>query len=334
MLKVATIGSSWITEKFIQACQLSNSFKLHAVYSRSINNGKDLAEVYGAEYYTDQLNNILFDPEVDVIYIASPNALHFPQAIRAIKAGKHCIIEKPIFTSMEEAKEAYALADEMGVLIFEAAKHIHNRNYKRMKQIIKNKLQEAEQPFIGANLSLGKYNPDYVQYLASESDPDLLPNVFNPDLKTGNLMDLGIYPVYMIIDLFGLPKTLKYSPVRGYNGIDLSGTIRMDYGGFQINIFCSMVSHSIIPSEFYFDDETVLVYELSKISQVELIDCKGASVTLVSYRPENQLYDEVVAFSEMLKDKDKLEGQIRYEAYKQLSLQVCQVMDLLKNSMA
>ena len=332
MLNIATIGTSMITEKFIQAIQLSNAFHLKAVYSRSVSNGKDLAEVYSADYYTDQLNNILFDPEVNIVYIASPNGLHFPQAMKAIRAGKHCIIEKPMFASVEEWHQAYELADKMGVLIFEAAKHIHNRNYKRLKQILKNKLAEIEQPFLGANLNLGKYNQDYIKYLASKEDPQLLPNVFNPELKTGNLMDLAVYPIYVIVDLFGFPEKLTYSPIKGYNNIDLMGNILLHYKGFMITIFCSMVSHSILPSEFYFDDETILVYELTKISQVELIDCSGASVSLVSYTPENQLYDEVVAFSEMLRDKNKIEGQIRYESYKQLSLQVCQVLELLKDS--
>ena len=333
MLNIGTIGSSWITEKFIQAIQLSNTFHLKAVYSRSIDNGRDIAEVYQADYYTDELNNLIFDPEVDVIYIASPNALHFPQAMKAIKAGKHCIIEKPMFTSVDEWHQAMDMADKMGVLVFEAAKHVHNRNYKRMKQIIQHKLKDPEQPFLGANLNLGKYNDQYVQYLAAKDQPDLLPNVFNPAMKTGNLMDLGVYPIYLVVDLFGMPESLSYRPIRGHNGVDLLGTIRLDYTGFQINIFCSMVSHSILPSEFYFDDETILVYELSKISQVELIDCAGASANLVAYTPENQLYDEAVAFCEMLRDKDKIEGQVRYESYKQLSLQVTQVMELLRQSM-
>ena len=333
MLNVGTIGSSQITEKFIQAIKLSKAFNLRGVYSRSMENGKDLAQVYRADYYTTQLNNLLFDPEIDVIYIASPNALHFEQAIRAIKAGKHCIIEKPMFASVEQWHEAFDLADKMGVMIFEAAKHIHNRNYKRLKQLINHKLSEIEQPFLNVNLNLGKYNDQYLQYLNALDQEKEVPNVFNPKLRTGNLMDLGVYPIYVAVDLFGLPNDVIYHSIQGQNGIDLSGNIIMNYVGFQVHIFVSMVSFSVLPSEFYFDDETIVVYDLSKISRVDLIDCQNNEVTLVSYKPENQLYDEVVCFSEILAAKDTMDGRLRYETLKQLSLQVAQVIAQIRMKM-
>lgn len=332
MLNVGTIGTSSITERFIEAVQLANVFHLKGVYSRSTGNGRDLAEVYQADYYTNQLNNLLYDPEIDVIYIASPNALHFDQAMRAIKAGKHVIIEKPMFASVNQWHQAHDLAKEMGVLIFEAAKHIHNRNYKRLKQLVKNKLAEAEQPFLGGNFHLGDYNTDYLKYLKAIEKDELVPNVFNPEMATGNLMDLGVYPIYVAVDLFGLPSSLSYHPIKGPNGIDLHGTMRLDYKAFQINIYCSMVTHSILPSELYFDDETIEIYHMTKISRVDLIDSQGQDATVVAYTPENQLYDEVVAFSEMIKSKDTIEGQIRYEYYKQLSLQVAQVVQYLRKS--
>lgn len=334
MLNVATIGSSWITESFIKAIQLSNTFHLKAVYSRSQANGKDLAEVFKADYYTDELNNILFDPEVQVVYIASPNALHFEQAIRAIKAGKHCIIEKPMFTSSDEWHQAHELADKMGVKIFEAAKHIHNRNYKRFRQLVKNKFQELETPFLGANLNLGKYNADYLKFLAAQETGDTVPNVFNPEMATGNLMDLGVYPIYVAVDLFGIPQQVHYVPIKGHNGIDIYGNMTLEYEGFDIHIFTSMVTHSVLPSEFYFDDETVVVYEMSRISRVDLVQAGGEVATLISYTPENQLYDEVVAFKEMIQAGDDMNNQWRYEGYKQLSLQVHQVLDMLKRSMS
>ncbi len=330
MLNVGTIGSSQITERFIQAVKLSKAFHLKGIYSRQMDNGKDLAQVYHADYYTTQLNNLLFDPEIDVIYIASPNALHFEQAMRAIKAGKHCIIEKPMFASLDEWHEAFELADKMDVMLFEAAKHIHNRNYKRLKQLINFKLAEIEQLFLNVNLNLGKYNDYYVQYLDALANNKDIPNVFNPEMKTGTLMDLGVYPIYVAVDLFGLPDDVTYHPINGKNQIDLSGNILLHYSNFDVHIFVSMVAHSVLPSEFYFDDETILVYDLSKISKVDLIDCQGNEATIVSYKPENQLYDEVVTFSEILQSKDKLEGQLRYEQYKQLSLQVAQVVAQLQ----
>ena len=151
-------------------------------------------------------------------------------------------------------------------------------------------------------------------------------------MATGNLMDLGVYPIYVAVDLFGIPQSVHYDPIKGHNGIDIYGNMTLVYQGFDIHIFSSMASHSVLPSEFYFDDETVVVYQMSRIAKVDLVQASGEVATVISYTPENQLYDEVVAFSEMIKLGDDVNNQWRYEGYKQLSLQVHQVMDMLKRS--
>lgn len=332
MINVGTIGTSWITEQFIKGSQLTNLYKIKGIYSRSAYRAKDIATIYKADYYTDQLNNILFDPEIDLIYIASPNKLHFEQAMQAIKAGKHVLIEKPIFSNVDEWRQAHDEAERMNVFIFEGALHIHTRNYRRMKQLIQNKIKESEQPFLGANFNFGQYSSKYVQYRDAMANSQIAPNVFNPDYSGGALMDLGVYPIYVVLDLFGLPQSVRYNAQKGENGIDLFGTILFTYDKHQVTIFISKAVHSKLPSEIYIDDETIVVHDISRISKVELINNEGQKADVIDYKPENYMYDELLNFAEVINDSDSIHQKVRYEDWKQLSLQVAQTMDLLRRS--
>lgn len=332
MINVGTIGTSWITEQFIKGSQLTNLYKIKGIYSRSAYRAKDIATIYKADYYTDQLNNILFDPEIDLIYIASPNKLHFEQAMQAIKAGKHVLIEKPMFSNVDEWRQAHDEAKRMNVFIFEGALHIHTRNYRRMKQLIQNKIKESEQPFLGANFNFGQYSSKYVQYRDAMANSQIAPNVFNPDYSGGALMDLGVYPIYVVLDLFGLPQSVRYNAQKGENGIDLFGTILFTYDKHQVTIFISKAVHSKLPSEIYIDDETIVVHDISRISKVELINNEGQKADVIDYKPENYMYDELLNFAEVINDSDSIHQKVRYEDWKQLSLQVAQTMDLLRRS--
>lgn len=332
MLKIGTIGTSWITEEFLRAAQLTNLYQLQGVYSRSVDSGKDLATVFNATYYTDEINNLLFDPEIDVIYIASPNAVHYSQAKRAIKAGKHVIIEKPMVSSVAQWNELHQLAADMDVFIFEAAPHVHNRNYHRLKQLVRNKMNEKTLPFYGANFNMGQFSSRYLRYLDDMDKHRKGPNVFELEMSGGTLMDLGIYPVYVAMDLFGTPSSVRYLAQKGPNDIDLFGHIHLSYPGFVVNIFVSKAVHSALTNEIYIDDETVVIHGISRISRVDLINAAGESATIIDYKPENPLYDELMSFAEVMNNKEDQHLQLKYEDWKQLSLQVTQTLELLRRS--
>ena len=332
MIRVGTIGTSWLTEQFIEACLLTNQYQIQGVYSRSAYRARDIATVFKAEYYTDELNNILFDPDIDLIYIASPNSLHYEQAMRAVRAGKHVIVEKPAFTNVQEWHDVFNEAERMGVYVFEAALHVHNRNYRRLKQLVEHKLHEAEQPFLGANFNFGQYSSRYFNYLDSMESSRNIPNVFNPQYAGGTLMDLGVYPIYVVIDIFGHPSSIRYNAQKGPNGIDLFGHILFIYDDFQVNIFISKVVHSVLPSEIYIDDETIVIHEISKIRKVELINKDGEVANVIDYRPENVMYDEVLNFADIINHREDIHWQLQYERWKQLSLSVAQSLELLRKS--
>ena len=146
MLKLGIIGTSWISHEFITAAHQTGHYHLQAVYSRKMKTAQDFCEPYGViSCYTDLVD--FLDSELDVVYIASPNSLHFAQAKLAILAKKHVIIEKPAVTKPSEWKELVKLAKEHQVYLFEAA-----RNYQEAAfQVVKNFLSNQE--ILGANFT-------------------------------------------------------------------------------------------------------------------------------------------------------------------------------------
>src|SRR5579875_3241759 len=123
VINFATVGTGWITESFIKAAKLSGQMKLVGVYSRSEAKARELANTYQAvNSYTD-LEQMAKSSEIQAVYIASPNSLHFKQAITFLKHKKHVICEKPIFSTSAELEEAYRVAEENGVYLFEAIRN-------------------------------------------------------------------------------------------------------------------------------------------------------------------------------------------------------------------
>ena len=101
MLKLGVIGTGAISHHFIEAAHASGKYQLVTVYSRKLETAATFASRYQDIQLFDQLEDF-FKSSFDVVYIASPNSLHFAQAKVALSAGKHVILEKPAVTQPQE----------------------------------------------------------------------------------------------------------------------------------------------------------------------------------------------------------------------------------------
>lgn len=167
--------------------------------------------------YQEMLNS-----DVETIYVALPNHLHFPFASQALQKGKHVIIEKPITTSVEELNTLKNMASEQNLIMLEAMNIHHLPAYLSLQS------QLAE---IG-NIKLVTLN--YSQY--SSRYDDFMAGIVHPafDAKKGGgaLMDINIYNLHFVAGLFGEPKTVNYF-ANVHNNIDTSGMVLIDYGDFK-----------------------------------------------------------------------------------------------------
>lgn len=220
-IRLGTIGSGSIVHSVLDSVSRTDGIRLAAVYSRSREKGGALAAEYGvSKVYTD-MDAFLQDEEINFVYIATPNLLHFEQTRRALLAGKNVICEKPFCIRAEQAGALVALAKEKGLFLIDAVPTAFLPNLELLKR---------ELPKIGrirlVQGNYSQYSSRYDLLLGGE-----LPNVFNPEYAGGSLMDINFYNVYLNVALFGKPRSAVYYPnMRG--GIDTSGIVVMQYEDF------------------------------------------------------------------------------------------------------
>lgn len=315
-MKLGIIGTSWITEDFIKAAHYSGKLTLTAVYSRSAEKAQQFARTYGASHKFTNLEQMAEDKNMDVVYIASPNSLHYGQAIMFLKQKKHVICEKPIFSNIAELRAAYKIAEEHGVYLFEAIRNIHSPNFARLQQAL---------PRIGqarsALLHYVQYSSRYDLFLQGEE-----PNVFSPHFSGGALVDLGVYPVYLAVGLFGEPERVTYHPVTLRNGIDGAGTLILDYGdpSFICTIVCSKIAQSFIPSEIHGEAGTIILDQVSPIKELTFVDHRSKERTsLETKQSELDMVYEVDNIVDVIVANDRKQ----YEKLKNLSQAVLTITE-------
>ena len=221
-IRLGTIGSGMIVHSILNNVKVTDGIRLEAVYSRSTEKGNALAAQYGAgKVYTD-MDAFLADEEINFVYIATPNLLHYAQAKKALLAGKNVILEKPFTTRAEQAKELVEIAKARHLFLVDAVPPAFLPNL----EILREQLAKIGRiRLVMSNYS--QYSSRYDQVLAGEK-----PNIFNPEYAGGCLMDINFYNVYLNIALFGKPEQALYYP-NIYPGLsDTSGSMVLGYNGF------------------------------------------------------------------------------------------------------
>lgn len=221
-IRLGTIGSGVIVHSILDGVQKTQGIRCAAVYSRSGEKGQALADCYGvAKVYTD-MEAFLADEEINFVYIATPNLLHYEQAKRALLAGKHVICEKPFCTKLSHARELVQLAKEKHLFLVDAVPTAFLPNF----EVLRRELAAVGRiKLVMSNYS--QYSSRYDLLLKGE-----VPNIFNPEYAGGCLMDINFYNVYLNVALFGKPRRAVYYPNRYKNLTDTSGIMIMEYDGF------------------------------------------------------------------------------------------------------
>ena len=221
-IRLGTIGSGVIVRSILNNVMRTEGIELEAVYSRSQEKGDKLAGEYGCKKVYTDMDAFLADENVDLVYIATPNLLHYGQAKKALLAGKHVLLEKPFTTRLEHARELAQIAKERRLFLLEAAPTGFLPNLAILKEEL-GKIGKIK--LVMGNYS--QYSSRYDAVLRGEK-----PAIFDPDYAGGCLMDINFYNVLLNILLFGKPRAAKYYANRFPGLSDTSGVMMMEYDGF------------------------------------------------------------------------------------------------------
>lgn len=317
-MKLGIMGTNWITDSFIEGAINSGEWNLTAVYSRTEEKAGAFGEKYGDLTYFTDIEEMGKSDALDAVYIASPNALHYQHAVSLLKNKKHVIVEKPIFSTVAELEHAHQIARENNVFLFEAARHIQEPNFKRLQENI-----EKVGTIHGATLAYMKYSSRYDQVLNGEE-----PNIFSLKFSGGSIVDLGVYPLYSAITLFGEPIKATYFATKLPTGVDGLGPIILEYPTFNITIIQGKNSQSFLPSEIYGQKGTLIVDPLTGIEKITFYDNATKEETeLAGPVVANDMQFEAAEFARIIEQSDR----DTYEYLADLSLKVLRVSNELRH---
>lgn len=221
-IRLGTIGSGAIVQSLLDNVNVTEGIRLEAVYSRTQERGEALMRRYGGKKTYVDMDAFLGDPDVNTVYVASPNSLHYDYARRALLAGKNVICEKPCCPCASQVRELIDLAEERGLFLVDATPTAFLPNLEILKREL-NSIGKIK--LVMCNYS--QYSSRYDQVLAGS-----VPNVFNSQYAGGCLMDINYYNVYLNVALFGKPERAVYE-ANIYPGlVDTSGVVTMRYPEF------------------------------------------------------------------------------------------------------
>lgn len=268
---------------------------MKSVYSRK----RETADQYAAKYKVSSVHTSiesLASDSIQVIYVASPNTLHYEHAKVILEHKKHVILEKPATATVAEFEDLCSLARDNGVYLIEAYRHIQETNFKILK---KNLAQLG--PIYGANLTYASFSSRYTNVLNGET-----PNVFSLEFGGGSLVDIGVYPVTFAVALFGRPKSSTYQAFKCRTGVDGGGFILLQYENFSVSINQSKCYNSAAPCEIYGENGTVTVNSTMNIDTLKWLNPRTKEANdWAGPREPLKLKEEAAEFARIIENDDQ-----------------------------
>ncbi len=310
MIRIATIGTSVITEHFIDAVRQAGadgSVAVTAVTSRTLDRARAFAEKTGVATASDDLPGLIAAGEVDAVYVGSPNGAHAAQTRDAIAAGAHVFVEKPATPTSDEWTEIVTAARDAGVVVFEGQRNVYDPGFSAVRELL---------PQLGvlrrAAFAYCQRSARYDLVLAGET-----PNIFDPALDGGALMDLGVYPLSAMIALFGEPSEVTAVAARVATGVDGTGTALLSYPGMVGEVTFSKITRSDVPSEIEGELGSLEIDHIAQPRHLRLTLLDGTVTEHAIDAAANNMRYEVTRFAELIggadaaPDQDRTAGVLR-----------------------
>jgi predicted dehydrogenase len=215
-LKWAIMGPGDISVAFLNDLRLAG-MHLEAVGSRSLDRAESYAKKHSISSAYGSYEELVADPHVDIVYIATTNNAHFANAKLALSSGKHVLLEKPFTLDAAQAMELVGISRSNNVFLMEAMWTRFLPNHSVL-------FEKLDQGLIGTPLYLFA---DHNQNLPKHSHQRL----YDPALGGGSLLDLGVYPISLAHRLFGKPSRIQASAALMDGNIDESVGAIFEYSG-------------------------------------------------------------------------------------------------------
>jgi predicted dehydrogenase len=226
------LGTGGIANAFVRDLRLTDSGVVTAVGSRSQDSADRFADAFGIEgRQHSSYESLVADPNIDVVYVATPHPMHRENAILALRAGKPVLVEKPFAMNAAEAREIVAVARENALFVMEAM-------WTRFLPHVAVVRDWLAQGVLGDIVTV---SADHGQWFAEDAEFRL----FAPELGGGALLDLGVYPVSFASMILGTPNRIVSISDPAFTGVDAQTSMVFGYaGGAQAVLTCTLRAKS------------------------------------------------------------------------------------------
>ena len=307
-MKLGIIGAGMIAQEVLTFINQIEGIDPVAIAAtpRSEDKLKNLSEKYGiGEYYTDY-EKLLLNPDVEVVYVALPNNLHYEVMDKALDAGKDIICEKPFAANVNQALRIFKKAEAKGRIVLEAMTNRFIPNALRVKEEI-SKLGKIK--IVSFNYS--QYSSRYDRFKAGDIAP-----VFSLGNAGGALMDLNIYNIDYAINLFGRPKDVRYFP-NIEKSIDTSGVCVLDYEDFKAVCIGAKDSSAEFLNTIQGEEGAIEIPDaLNNFGSYKIKKTGGEYEEINENQDKSRLYYEFVEFEKIIRTRD----MDRVEKLKEITL--------------
>lgn len=225
-IRWAILGCGRIAHKFAADLQLVKDASLVAVGARSLSSARAFAADFPQAQPHGSYESLVANPEIDVVYVATPHAMHYHHTLLCLQHKKAVLCEKPFAMSYKQAEEMLALAQQQKIFAMEAFWSAFLPPYQKMKSLV-------------YNGKVGKIKYLHAEFGFKPASP-IPPRLYDPALGGGALLDIGIYPVFLALDLLGEPDEINAVMISAPTGVDEQCSICFQYrSGAIAQLFCS-----------------------------------------------------------------------------------------------
>ena len=227
-LSIGILGAANIARQFTAALRDSAAVKVTAVASRNLDNAKAFADACGIAKHHGTYEALLDDKSIDAVYIPLPNTMHAEWSIKAAKAGKHVLCEKPLCMSRADAEAMFDAARANGVVLLEAYPYKFQPQTQELMALLRG----------GA---IGTVRTMQASFGFTVQNPDV--NIrMKPDVGGGALLDAGSYPLSVIRLVMGeAPVSVTAIPVWAPSGVDISMMATLEFANHRYaQMSCAM----------------------------------------------------------------------------------------------
>jgi predicted dehydrogenase len=263
--------------KFVGGLKLCEYAELYAVASRDISRAEKFANTHGFSKYFGSYEEMAGDPNVDIIYIASPHSHHFEQTMLCLRNQKAVLCEKAFGINGSEVEDMISEAEKRGIFLMEALWPPFQPYYKRAHELLNSG-------------RLGKIIHMHC-YFSFIPPFDALDRKFNLALGGGSLLDIGIYPVIDALTFLGVPDEIKATAAFGPTGSEESISAIFQYGGGKMaTIYSSFKTAAGIGCEIFCENGNLTLARGRDMNQRVIISESGKEPETLVFTPQGLGY--------------------------------------------